>query len=147
MQVKLSTDFLSGLFFATLGAAALYISWRYPAGTAARMGPGYFPHMVASLLILLGGVLVVRSLFKPGETVAEIDLRPLLFVLLATLSFWILIEHAGYLIASAAVIVLARFARPDYRPLEVAVLAIGLSAISAFLFSYLLGMNYRLFPW
>ena len=54
LRLLLSTDLLSGLLFAALGAGALYISWRYPAGTAARMGPGYFPHLVSSLLVLLG---------------------------------------------------------------------------------------------
>jgi hypothetical protein len=145
-SLLLSTDLLSGLLFAALGAGALYISWRYPAGTAARMGPGYFPHLVSSLLVLLGGILIVRAWFRPGETIAILDLRPLLFVLLGTVAFGLLIERAGLIAASVVVVVASRLARPDFRPLEVLLLAAGLAAAAALLFVYALGLSVRLLP-
>jgi hypothetical protein len=129
-----------------LGAGALYISWRYPAGTAARMGPGYFPHMVSGLLVLLGGILIVRSWFRPGETIAIVDLRPLLFVLAGTIAFGLLIERAGFLAASVALVTASRLARPDFRALEVLLLATGLAACAALLFVYALGLSVRLLP-
>jgi putative tricarboxylic transport membrane protein len=145
-RLLLSTDLLSGLLFAALGAGALYISWRYPAGTAARMGPGYFPHLVSSLLVLLGGILIVRAWFRPGEAIAIVDLRPLLFVLLGTVAFGLLIERAGLIVASVAVIVAGRLARPDFRVLEVLLLAVGLAGGAALLFVYALGLSVRLLP-
>jgi hypothetical protein len=48
-----------GLFFITLGAAALWVSRDYPLGDLNRMGPGYFPRMLSLGLICLG-VLIVR---------------------------------------------------------------------------------------
>jgi putative tricarboxylic transport membrane protein len=145
-SLLLSTDLLSGLLFAALGAGALYISWRYPAGTAARMGPGYFPHLVSSLLVLLGGILMLRAWFRPGETIAILDLRPLLFVLLGTVAFGLLIERAGLIAASAMVVVASRFARPGFRPVEVLLLAAGLAGGAALLFVYALGLSVRLLP-
>jgi hypothetical protein len=142
----LSTDLLSGLLFAALGIGALYISWRYPAGTAARMGPGYFPHLVSGLLALLGGILIVRSWFRPGATIAILDLRPLLFVLIGTCAFGLLIERGGFLLACVAVVVASRLARPDFKLLEVLLLAAGLAAGSAALFVYALGLSVRLLP-
>jgi hypothetical protein len=145
-KLLLSTDLLSGLLFAALGAGALYISWRYPAGTAARMGPGYFPHLVSSLLVLLGCILIVRAWFRPGETIAILDLRPLLFVLLGTVAFGLLIERAGLIAASAVVVVASRLARPGFRPVEVLLLAAGLAGGAALLFVYALGLSVRLLP-
>ena len=145
-RLLLSTDLLSGLLFAALGAGALYISWRYPAGTAARMGPGYFPHLVSSLLVLLGGILIVRAWFRPGETIAALDLRPLMFVLLGTLAFGLLIERAGLIAASAVVVVASRLARPGFRAVEVLLLAAGLAGGAALLFVYALGLSVRLLP-
>jgi hypothetical protein len=145
-RLLLSTDLLSGLLFAALGAGALYISWRYPAGSAARMGPGYFPHLVSSLLVLLGSILIVRAWFRPGETIAILDLRPLLFVLLGTVAFGLLIERAGLIAASAVVVVASRLARPDFRAVEVLLLAAGLAGGAALLFVYALGLSVRLLP-
>ena len=142
----LSTDLLSGLLFTALGVGALCISWRYPAGTAARMGPGYFPHLISGLLVFLGTILIVRSWFRPGETIAIIDLRPLLFVLLGTIAFGLLIERAGFIAACVVLIVASRLARPDFRIVEVLLLATGLAACSAALFIYALGLSVRLLP-
>jgi hypothetical protein len=144
--LNVSTDLLSGLLFAALGTGALYISWRYPAGTAQRMGPGYFPHLVSGLLVALGAILIARSWFRPGETIAIVDLRPLLFVLIGTCAFGLLIERAGFIAACVAVVVTSRLARPDFRFLEVLLLAAGLAACSAALFVYALGLSVRLLP-
>lgn len=146
MQLRVSTDLLSGLLFAALGATALYVSWRYPAGTAARMGPGYFPHLVGGLLLLLGSILAARALVRPGERVGTLDLRPLVFVLIATCAFGFLIERAGLLAASLVLVVAARLARPDFKLAEVLLLAAVLAAGVAALFVYALGMNVRLLP-
>ena len=44
-------DFWAGVLFASFGAAALVIAQSYPLGSAARMGPGYFPRMLGFLLL------------------------------------------------------------------------------------------------
>ena len=43
-------DILSGLIFVGLGAAFGYAAIGYPIGTAFRMGPGYFPLVLAGAL-------------------------------------------------------------------------------------------------
>ena len=50
-------DFLAGLIFVAFGIAAIVLGSGYPLGTAARMGPGYFPRILGILLIVLGGAL------------------------------------------------------------------------------------------
>ena len=47
-------DFWAGVLFVAFGTAAIVIAPSYPLGTAARMGPGYFPRMLGILLIVLG---------------------------------------------------------------------------------------------
>ena len=96
--------------------------------------------------MLLGGILIVRAWFRPGETIAIVDLRPLLFVLLGTVAFGLLIERAGLIAASVAVIVAGRLARPDFRFLEVLLLAVGLAGGAALLFVTALGLSVRLLP-
>src|SRR5262245_18384285 len=130
MHPRLSTDLVSGLLFAGLDTGALVISWHYPGGTAARMGPGYVPHLVGALLVLLGGTLIVRAAIRPGELIAAETLRPLIAVLAGTLAFGLLIGRARLIVAGIVLVAASRLARPDFRPLEVLALAVVLSVAS-----------------
>ncbi len=55
-------DLVAGLLFIAVGIAAIAIAANYTLGTAARMGPGYFPRILGILLIVLGAILALRSL-------------------------------------------------------------------------------------
>ncbi|GLK84789.1 MULTISPECIES: tripartite tricarboxylate transporter TctB family protein [Ancylobacter] len=141
MDIKLSSDFLTGLFFCSLGALAIIIGSDYPIGTAARMGAGYFPLMVSSGLILLGGILIIRSFLTETEEIGAIDVRPLLLLIGSILLFGLLIEDWGFPVAGLAVVIGARIAGRHYKPLETALLAVGLVGFCLVLFSYGLGLH------
>ena len=49
-MIRGQQDFWSGLLFVGFGAVALVIGRDYAMGTAMRMGPGYFPMILAGLL-------------------------------------------------------------------------------------------------
>jgi hypothetical protein len=148
MKLRLNTDSLTGLLFLAFGLFVMIYGSRYPLGTTARMGPGYYPLVASAGLCLLGAVLVARSLVKgTGEAIEGIQFRPLLFILLGTLAFGLLIERLGFLAASMAAVVLTRFAERDIRFAEALALAIGLTAFTAAIFWYALGMPLRLVIW
>ena len=44
--VRSPKDFVAGLMFIAIGIAAIVIASNYTLGTAARMGPGYFPRIL-----------------------------------------------------------------------------------------------------
>ncbi len=146
MRVRLSTDFLTGLLFLALGGFAFIYGSRYTIGTAVRMGPGYFPRLVSSGLILLGVILVLRALVRDGEKVQSLALRPLLVVLGATLAFGLLIEQGGFWLASILLVAGSRLADRGFRVVEVAVLALFLTALITVIFRYGLGLSLRLLP-
>jgi hypothetical protein len=146
MRIRLSTDLLSGVLFLALGAFAMIYGSRYPLGTAARMGPGYYPLLASSGLVLLGVVLVVRSFVTTAAEVGVINLRPLILILAGTLAFGLLIDRAGLIIAGLVLVFAARLADRDFRPLEVAILAVCLVAFALAIFRYGLGMPLRLWP-
>jgi hypothetical protein len=54
MLVRNKKDFVGGLVFVFFGAGALFMARNYRIGTAFRMGPGYFPVVLASLLLVIG---------------------------------------------------------------------------------------------
>ena len=57
LSVKDPKDFWSGALFIAFGCAGLWFGRDYAIGTAARMGPGYFPLMMSLALVGLGGFL------------------------------------------------------------------------------------------
>ena len=146
MRIRLSTDLLTGVLFLALGAFAIIYGLRYPLGTAARMGPGYYPLLASSGLVLLGLVLVVRSFMATAGEVGGINMRPLILILAGTLAFGLLIDRAGLIVAGLVLVFAARLADKDFRPVEVAVLAVCLVAFTLAIFRYGLGMPLRLWP-
>ncbi|MBS7541893.1 tripartite tricarboxylate transporter TctB family protein [Ancylobacter oerskovii] len=141
MNIRLSSDFLTGLLFCGLGALAIIIGSDYPIGTTSRMGAGYFPLVVSIGLILLGGVLIVRSMVSETEEVGAVDLRPLIVLLGGVLLFGFLIEDWGFPLAGLAVVIAAHIAGRDFKPLQTGLLAVGLVIFCVALFSYGLGLN------
>ena len=146
MKIRLSTDLLTGLLFLALGAFAIVYGSRYPVGSAARMGPGYFPLLASSGLVLLGLVLVARSFLVTRDQVGVVNPRPLLLVLAGTLAFGLLVERTGLLFAGVLLVFATRLADRDFRLLEVAILAACLVAFAAAVFWYGLGLPLRLLP-
>ena len=63
-------DFGSGCLFAGFGLVAVVLGATYPAGTAARMGPGYFPRALGIILIVLGAILIFKSLRTTGARIS-----------------------------------------------------------------------------
>jgi len=146
MRLRLSTDLLTGILFLALGAFAMIYGSRYSLGTAARMGPGYYPLLASSGLVLLGLVLVVRSFIATGGEAGLINLRPLILILAGTLAFGLLIDRAGLIIAGLVLVFAARLADRGFRPVEVSILAVCLVAFTLAIFRYGLGMPLRLWP-
>lgn len=127
--VRSPKDFWIGLAYLGIGAVALFLGRGYPLGVGARMGPGYFPTVVASLLVLFGIVAIARSFLKRGEVVGPIAWKALALIVGATCLFALLLERAGLLVA-IPVLVLVSAAASDrfalgWRPLA------GLAALVA----------------
>ena len=62
MNRFLSKDFLSGVMFIAFGLVALYFGRNLALGTTVRMGPGYVPHMLSYIMLVLGGIIAVVAL-------------------------------------------------------------------------------------
>ena len=79
--VRSPKDLVAGLMFIAVGIAAIVIASNYTLGTAARMGPGYFPRILGILMIVLGAVIALRSLRLAGPPLPGWKWRPVLVVL------------------------------------------------------------------
>lgn len=108
-------DFWTGLIYIAFGAAALWIGADYRLGTAGRMGPGYFPKVLAWLLLILGAVSLVRSVMSKGDPVGRVALKPLMLLSLACLLFGAFINTAGLIVALLALVLVSAAASQEFR--------------------------------
>ncbi len=72
MQLRNKQDFWSGIMFVALGVGFALGATNYSMGTAARMGPGYFPFWLGVCLAGLGAIVALTALSpKAHETHVE----------------------------------------------------------------------------
>ncbi|MSQ64899.1 MAG: tripartite tricarboxylate transporter TctB family protein [Limnohabitans sp.] len=95
MSIKSQKDFASGLMFAVTGAVFAWNSASgYTVGSAAQMGPGYFPLVLGLVLVMLGGFIMFFSLVvetPDGGVIGELAWRPLFCILGANVLFGVLL--------------------------------------------------------
>ena len=84
VKLRNHQDLWSGIMFAVLGILFIALSRQYQLGTAAKMGPGYFPTVLGGILTVLG-VMIVASAFSksnPEAKLAPVGWRELFLLLL-----------------------------------------------------------------
>jgi Tripartite tricarboxylate transporter TctB family len=156
-MIKSQRDFFSGLMFTAIGIAFAVGANSYTVGTAARMGPGFFPMMLGVILAILGGVITFNSLVihtEDGEKVGGFVWRPIVFILGANLAFGVLLgglpsiglPSMGLMVAIFALTVIASLAGDEFKLRDVLILAAVLAAGSYLAFIMLLKLNMPVWP-
>ena len=93
--VRSPKDFWTGVIYVAFGGAAFWIGRSYGFGSASKMGPGYFPTVLSSLLMLFGIIAIVRSFIVPGEAIGKFAIKAAVLILGATVLFGFLLPRAG----------------------------------------------------
>ena len=125
--IRKPKDFLAGLLFLAIGVGAAAMARDYEIGTAQRMGSGYFPALLGSLLAALAAALMLRSFFGAREPAEGLSARPAVLVLGASLLYAALLRPAGLVVATLVLVCLSALASPRARPLPTLGLAAALA--------------------
>ena len=144
--VRHPKDFVAGLMFVVIGVAAIVLGSSYSLGTAARMGPGYFPRMLGILLVALGAALALRSLRVQGAPLPGWRWRPVAVVLGSVVLFGAILNYAGLVISTVALIVCASAASPEFRSREAVISGIALAVLAVLVFGYGLKLQIPIWP-
>ena len=141
MNRFLSKDFLSGLMFIGFGLFVLYYGQKLAVGTSVRMGPGYVPHMLSYILLVLGALICVIALYAGGETVEAPKWRPITLVTVGIVAFALLLESFGLFPALVALVIIASLGGDEFKLTEVIGNVIVLTILCILVFKVGLGMN------
>jgi hypothetical protein len=146
MKIGSPKDFCSGLMFVAFGGAGMWIGQNFPFGSAARMGPGYFPILISGFLVILGLFIALRGLAEEGRKLGDFHFKPLLLVLSSMVLFGSALENLGLMVAIFILVILASLGGQQFRTREVFLLA-GVLAMGSFLvFRYGLGLQIPIWP-
>jgi len=149
MHIRNKQDFWAGLMFAALGLGFALGATQYQMGTAARMGPGYFPFWLGVCLALLAGVVTLSSLSRrarPSGEAVRFDFKILVIVIGSVILFGALLRPLG-LYGSLFVLVVASSAASHEFDWKVAVAnAVFLVVFCWLAFVRGLGLIFPLWP-
>ncbi|MFO1184885.1 MAG: tripartite tricarboxylate transporter TctB family protein [Bauldia sp.] len=156
MTIKRS-ELLCGAVFIAIGLAFGLDAWfELRIGTAVRMGPGYFPLVLAALLVLLGAGIVfagvelgpVRGSQGTAAQPHPLPTRGLVAILASPVVFGITVEGLGLVPAIALTALCAAFGSRQVGGKLAAIMTVLLTLFCYLVFSAGLKLPARLFgPW
>jgi Tripartite tricarboxylate transporter TctB family len=144
MELRNNKDFWAGIMFIATGTACILIAGAYPFGSTMRMGPGYFPTMLGAILILFGLYVLAIGLRTGEKITVHCSVRALIVLPLSLVAFGILMTHAGFIPALAVLIFGSASAGRDFKFVEILLLTVILTGLSAAVFIWGLGLPYPL---
>jgi hypothetical protein len=142
-------DLLAGLVFIAFGLAFGYACLGYEIGSATRMGPGFFPLVLAGILTVLGVIIVLKGITAPSE-------RPMgptpwfagALLIAALVIFGSTVKGLGLVPALMIAVFMSAFASRRTGVVGAAVMTVGLTVVCVLIFVYGLGLPLRMFgPW
>ena len=146
MRIGNPRDFGAGLLFIAFGLFFALRAGDLAIGSAARMGPGYFPLLLGLLLAAIGAALVIRAIANAGPQIEGVDFRAIATILAAIAAFAVLLPWLGLIVAASILAGITATADRTFRWREALALAVGLSMLSALVFVYALGLPLPLWP-
>ncbi|MBY4896985.1 tripartite tricarboxylate transporter TctB family protein [Cupriavidus sp. AU9028] len=147
MRIRSQKDFASGLMFVLVGLGFSWVARGYSMGTAAKMGPGYFPFLLGLVLAGLGALVLLGSLSSKGEedTLARWDIKILLWILGSVVLFGLLLKPLGMVLSVFILVLISSAASHEFSWKGALLNGVVLVLISMGAFVY--GINLQMPVW
>jgi hypothetical protein len=163
-------DLIAGLMFIAIGVIFAVGASQYNIGTAARMGPGYFPRILGITLACLGVLIAAIGLKNQSKWSATHGIgwtwRPVFLVTVAVVLFGVLlggvnlpltllsdslptikIPAMGMILAIVTLVTISGFAAHDKNYRQLAMIVVLMCIFCAAVFVWGLKLQMKLFPW
>jgi intracellular septation protein A len=132
-------NLLKGLFLALIALVFGVGAFRYSIGTMERPGPGFFPFMVSSILLVLGLSMAVRARFIPRVPMV-FNVKNIAIVLGSLAAFAVASEYVNMMLGIVVLVFGCTFAGTSYSVRRNVAISAVLIAI-AFVFQKGLGLQ------
>lgn len=148
IRIKNQQDFWSGIMFVFVGVGFALGATEYSMGTAARMGPGYFPFWLGTCLAVLGGIVALGAVSKKAEStrIEKLDWGIVLILLGSVALCGLLLDYLGVYISVFLLVFLSSFASHVFNWKVAAINGLCLVAFVWLAFIKGLGLVFPLWP-
>ncbi|MDQ3445581.1 MAG: tripartite tricarboxylate transporter TctB family protein [Pseudomonadota bacterium] len=148
MKIRDQKNFWSGVMFIAFGVFFVGYARQYDMGTAARMGPSYFPTVLGGLMVLLGIIVLIQGLAteQADGKIEPFNFKALVLVLGAVVAFGLLLRPAGLLVALFVLIAVSSFGSHEFKVRDMLLLSVGMSLLVLGVFIYGLNMTIPVLP-
>jgi hypothetical protein len=116
LKIRNQRDFGAGIMYMVIGAFFAIVATQYPMGTAAKMGPGYFPFYLGILMFLLGVLVAVKAFGAKAaiESIPKFNWRIMAQITGAVVLYGLLLPRLGFLIAVVVLVFVAASASREF---------------------------------
>jgi len=116
LKIRNQRDFGAGIMYMVIGLFFAIIARQYQYGTAAKMGPGYFPFWLGVVMTLIGLLVLVKSMGAKAaiESIPKFHWRIIAQITVAVILYGLLLPRLGFLIAVVVLVFVAASASREF---------------------------------
>ena len=144
-------DLLAGIMFMVIGIVFVIGAYNYQMGTAARMGPGFFPRILGFIMAGLGVIIAGIGLKNQAQFAATEGIgwtwKPVIILTVAVVLFGFTLPTLGMIIAISLLTFISGIAAHDKNYRELAMITVIMCIFCAGVFIWGLKLQMKLFPW
>lgn len=140
LTIPVNKDVVAGAIFLAFAIGFGVVSTTYPMGSAAQMGPGYYPLLLSGVLAVLGISVGLGGWRKPSQLLVVVRPLALVCVLAAPLLFAIALRPLGFVAAVILTSLLATMAAPRMGLMPRILTALGMAVGCTAIFIWALGI-------
>ena len=144
-------DLLAGIMFMVIGVVFAVGAYNYQMGTAARMGPGFFPRILGFIMAGLGVIIAGIGLKNQAQFAATEGIgwtwKPVIILTVAVVLFGFTLPTLGMIIAISLLTFISGIAAHDKNYRELAMITVIMCIFCAGVFIWGLKLQMKLFPW
>jgi hypothetical protein len=94
---RLNSEVVGSLFWIAVGGLFAWGAVRMNVGTFRKIGSGFLPVIMASLLIVFGLFTFARGMIRPSSRLSKFPWRPHVLIVASVFFYGYLVTHIGFL--------------------------------------------------
>jgi len=148
LKIRNQRDFGAGIMYMVIGLFFAIVATRYQYGTAAKMGPGYFPFWLGMLMAAMGLLVLIRSLGAKAtiEAIPKFNFKVIGLITGSIILYGILLPKMGFIVAVLVLVMIASSASKEFSWKVALINAVVLIAFTYSVFVIGLKLQFPLLP-
>jgi hypothetical protein len=148
LNIRNKKDFGAGVMYMVIGLFFAIIATEYKMGTAAKMGPGYFPFWLGILMTALGLFITIRAFSKKteAEEMPQWNWKIVLWITGSVILYGLLLPILGFVITIIVLVVVSASVSHEFGWKGALLNAVALAGFSYLAFITGLGLQFPIMP-